>query len=97
MGGAGHMQDMINKIKQNTALRASKRRDKRSQKLSKSKTTKLEFKKVSPSELKKIKNKIRLSTKRERLKTNVLTLLIGLPVTIIVVYYTLLMIKKLFR
>ena len=89
-GGAGHMQDMVNKIKQNAALRASRRKDRKkkfSDLSSSHEIQELSFKKVSSQELEKINKRNRLLIQKENLRTNILTGFIGIPIVIVAVYY----------
>lgn len=62
MGGAGHIQDMIHKVKQNRALKSSQKRDLKKQFGRKADTSELEFVKVSEMELEHIKQKNRLKS-----------------------------------
>ncbi|MDO6801710.1 hypothetical protein Q4595_04555 [Wenyingzhuangia sp. 1_MG-2023] len=87
MGGAGHIQDMIHKVKQNRALKSSQKRDLKKQFGRKGDTSELEFVKVSETELEQIKQKNRLKAKKERIKKHVMTLLIFIPLFILIMYY----------
>ena len=88
MGGAGHMQDMINKIKQNRDLKTSRRktRDRFNKLKSSENSEQLKFKKVSQQELDSINHKNRKLAKKERIQKNILTLLIFIPIFVWIIY-----------
>lgn len=88
-GGAGHMQDMISKIKQNRARREAKKeaRDKYRNMDGTKDTSKLEFVQVSDKELEKLKIKNREIAKKERIRKNIITVIVFIPVFIVAIYY----------
>lgn len=87
MGGAGHMQDMVNKIKANKELKNFRRsqRDKLTN-LNRAKKIDLKFKKNSKKELNTINNRNRRLAKKERFRSNLVTVVIFIPILIIVLY-----------
>lgn len=94
--GAGHIQDMNNRIKQNRAQRPSNRekfKGKNREAIysdSNKKTKRSNFKTVSPEKLTEIKNKIREQTKKERKKErtiNIISILCGLIILILVLIW----------
>ena len=99
MGGSGHMQDMINKIKQNQSQRASRRASKRKlDAFGKSfPNKKLTFKEVSPEELEDIKLKNRLKAKKEKRVKNIVTVFIFIPLIIVVLYYARVLLYSIFN
>lgn len=88
-GGTGHMQDMISKIKQNRARREAKKeiRDKYSKTGGVKDTSKLEFVEVPEDQLELIKKRNREFSKKERLRKNIFSVALFIPVFILVIYY----------
>lgn len=88
-GGAGHMQDMISKIKQNRARREARKetRDKYNKIDEVKDTSKLEFVQVSENELELIKAKNREKARKERIKKNLIAAIVFVPIFIVVIYY----------
>lgn len=72
------MQDMINKIKQNNALRTSRKKNRSQYNTSRNfnETSKLKFKKVSKEELARINKKNRKAAKKERVRVNLIAMVI---------------------
>ena len=71
-GGAGHVADMNNRMKQNRSMKTSNKpkfkSNNRDLNFSQSESEKLTFKKVSEDELSQIKNEIRRKSESERKK-----------------------------
>lgn len=88
-GGAGHMQDMISKIKQNRARREARKetRDKYNKIDEVKDTSKLEFVQVSENELELIKAKNREKARKERVKKNLIAAIVFVPIFMVVIYY----------
>ncbi|MGY6648397.1 hypothetical protein [Wenyingzhuangia sp. IMCC45574] len=88
-GGAGHMQDMVNRIKELKSRRAERKESKdRYRSLQGGfSDTELNFKKVSKEELEKINTRNREIAKQERRKKNIVTILIFVPVFLLAMYY----------
>ncbi|MFD0761413.1 hypothetical protein ACFQZW_04915 [Lutibacter aestuarii] len=79
--GAGHIQDMLNKIKQNNALRNSKRKKFKGgiNYFNSSKTkTSYNFPKLSKAELEKFKLKVQLEVKQEKKKQVLFLILVSI-------------------
>jgi hypothetical protein len=94
-GGAGHIADMNNRMKQNRSMKASKKpkfkSNNRDLNFSKSKSEKLTFQKVSKHELihlkKRIKRKAESERKKERIIIALTTLILIIILTIFLIYY----------
>jgi len=89
MSAGGHMMDMMNRIRQNAALKVSRRNkfkgNNRETNFSKKKSSKPEydFPKVTSSELKLIKAKIKEEAIKERKKQLLILMLFAIAVTIV--------------
>ena len=86
--GAGHVLDMINRMKQNRAQRPSNRSKFKENNIDGIYTKKqdgLKFKTVNESELDIIKQKIKVKAKKEQKKNAILLLIISLTVISILV------------
>jgi predicted nucleic acid-binding Zn ribbon protein len=83
-GGAGHVRDMQNRMRQNRAMRSSQKdRFKSNNKnlsYSKGKSHKLNFVEVSDEKLEEIKRDIRVKAKQERRKEIILFLIVCLVI-----------------
>ncbi len=88
-GGAGHIQDMVNKIKENKARRIARKesRDRYRNLSGGTYNNKLQFKKVSKEELASINQRNRNKARKERIKKNAIAVLIFVPVFIVVIFY----------
>lgn len=88
--GAGHILDMINRSKQNSAQRPSKRRKFRDNSNVKSYVSsvnhKLQFKTVSKEELDLIKNQIRTTVKKESRIRNIKRLIVFSMLILFVIF-----------
>lgn len=95
-GGAGHTQDMQNRMRQNRSMRASQKNkynsNKRDSISSKNTSNKQHFTEVSPEELEEIKSDIRKAAKQEKRKRIIISLSIifALILTAFLIYYKLL-------
>ena len=88
-GGAGHVMDMNNRMKQNRSMKTSNRKkfksNNRDLSFSNTQSKKLNFKKVSEEELEQIKNVIRLRSKKAQQKNNLILLTIVLIVFVSII------------
>ncbi|ADY28195.1 hypothetical protein Celly_0360 [Cellulophaga lytica DSM 7489] len=88
-GGAGHVADMNNRMKQNRSMKTSNKSkfksNNRDLNFSTGKSEKLNFKKVSVEELARIKTEIRKKAKSERKKERII---IALAVLILLIIWT---------
>ena len=90
MSASGHIMDMMNRIRQNAALRDSRRNKfKGGNKYSNASNSKTEydFPKVTSSELEIIKNKIRKEAGRENKKQRIFWTLFAIAVTIVFLFF----------
>lgn len=87
MGGEGHVFDMINRTKQNRALRPkNKLRDiYHSKKDNESGIRKLKFKSISSEKLNKIKLDILRSSKKEN-RRKIITAFLSIIITVVILY-----------
>jgi len=87
MSGAGHMLHTIKTLKQNRALLKNKRAMNKKGKASNSYSeTKLEFKKVSPAELAKLKEEIRARARKSRIR-EIVIMGISFLIVIVLLYW----------
>jgi hypothetical protein len=87
-GGAGHIMDMNNRMRQNRSMKSSNKQkfksNNRDLDFKKGNSKKLEFKKVSDKELERIKFKIRQKAKAERKREKIIFISIILIISIVI-------------
>jgi hypothetical protein len=90
-GGAGHVADMNNRMKQNRSMKTSNKpkfkSNNRDLNFSNGESKKLTFKKVSEEELTRIKTEIRKKAESERKKERIIIALIVLMLIIILTVF----------
>tara|TARA_R110002049_G_scaffold277604_4_gene456154 strand:- start:44 stop:328 length:285 start_codon:yes stop_codon:yes gene_type:complete len=90
-GGAGHVADMNNRMKQNRSMKTSNKQkfksNNRDLNFSKGESGSLSFKKVSEKELTQIKNDIREKAEKERKKERLTFILTALVLIIILILF----------
>lgn len=90
-GGAGHVADMNNRMKQNRSMKTSNKpkfkSNNRDLNFPKGEPQKLTFKKVSEEELTRIKNEIRQKAESERKKERIIIALTALILIIILTLF----------
>jgi hypothetical protein len=90
-GGAGHIADMNNRMKQNRSVKKSNKpkfkSNNRDLNFSRGESQKLTFKKVSEDELNRIKNEIRQKAKSEQKKERIIFALTTLLLVIILTIF----------
>ncbi|WP_434036270.1 hypothetical protein [Formosa sp. 4Alg 33] len=90
-GGAGHVADMNNRMKQNRSMKTSNKpkfkSDNRELNFSSGETEKLTFKKVSEEELARIRTEIRKKAESERKKERIIIALTALILIIILTIF----------
>ncbi len=85
-GGAGHIADMNNRMRQNRSMKASnKPKFKSGNRDLNFNSKKLSFKKISEIELKKIKCKIQKDLKKDR-KNQLYIFIISLLITVVIIF-----------